>query len=197
MQEDRPMVEQLSRGPVCRPGAAVITVSSQPEAAKLREWDQFVDTVPGSDVAQLSAWARLRQVAGFQPLYVLAHLDGHLAGGALVLHRRLPVVGRFGYVSNGPLIAPDAPRELVVDPLVAALDRLARTQMGALFVQPPAGGQDVSVALRGRGFRPSTAGVAPAASVRVDLRRDTEDLRSAMTKGNRSRTRNWTSAGSP
>jgi lipid II:glycine glycyltransferase (peptidoglycan interpeptide bridge formation enzyme) len=175
--------------------AAVVTVRSELGLAELREWDRFVDAVPGSDVAQLSAWARIRRDAGFRALYVMAHLDGRLVGGALVLERRLPVVGRIGYVSNGPIISGAAPRELVVDRLLTAMDALARTRLHALFVQPPVDAPDISTGLRERGFRHSAAGIAPTASIHVDLRRDIDDLRGRLTKANRRRTRNWAQRG--
>jgi hypothetical protein len=37
-----------------------VTVSSEPSSAVVRQWDRLVDTIPGSDVAQLSAWAHVR-----------------------------------------------------------------------------------------------------------------------------------------
>ena len=169
----------------------VVSDTTEPGSVVLHEWDRFVDTVPGADVAQLSVWARIRHDAGFRPLYLLARIDGRLVGGALVLERRLPVVGRFGYVSNGPLVCPSVDRAPVVDQLVTALADLAQTRLRALFVQPPTGGEDVSTGLRSHGFRPSTAGIAPAASVRIDLHRDCEDLHRRLTKANRRRTRNW------
>jgi lipid II:glycine glycyltransferase (peptidoglycan interpeptide bridge formation enzyme) len=170
-------------------------VSPDPGEAVLQEWDRFVDSVPGSDVAQLSAWARIRQEAGYRPLYLLAQRDGQVVGGALVLERRLPVVGRFGYVSNGPLVSPAVAPEPVIDRLVAMLDDLARSRLRALFVQPPANGHEIGTRLRRRGFRQSSAGIAPAASIRVDLRRDIEDLHKRLTKANRRRTRNWARRG--
>lgn len=176
------------------PGIAV-TVEAAPGRAALREWDGFVDTVLGSDVAQLSAWGRIRADAGFRPLHVVARQDGRLVGGALVLERRLPVLGSVGYVSNGPLVGAGTPRPAVVDALVDALDGLARGRLRALFVQPPVDAHDVGAGLRGRGFRPSTVGVAPAASVRVDLRRDTDALLADLSKANRRRTRRWAQRG--
>lgn len=176
-------------------GPIDVVVSSEPEDVVLREWDELVDAVPGSDVAQLSAWARIRGDAGFRPLYVLARLGGRLVGGALVLERRVPVVGRIGYVSNGPLVAPDAPRELVVDRLVRVLNALGRTRFRALVVQPSVDGQDVSAGLRMRGFRQSTAGIAPSASIRVDLNREADELRRRLTKANRRRMRGWAERG--
>jgi lipid II:glycine glycyltransferase (peptidoglycan interpeptide bridge formation enzyme) len=172
-----------------------VTASTGPDLAVLREWDTLVDRTPGSDVAQLSSWATIRGESGFRPLYVFAHGDDRLVGGALVLERRLPVVGRVGYVSNGPVVSPAVPRGPVVDRLSAAMDRLARRRLRALFVQPPADARDVSAALRRRGFRQSVSGIAPAASIRIDLSRDIEDLRKGLTKANRRRARRWEERG--
>jgi lipid II:glycine glycyltransferase (peptidoglycan interpeptide bridge formation enzyme) len=176
------------------PGLDVL-VSSDPGSAVLKEWDRLVDTVPGSDVAQLSAWARLRGDAGFRPLYLLARLDGQLVGGALVLERRLPFVGRVGYVSGGPLVSPAVPRDRVVDPLLSAMGVLGRKRLRAVFVQPPADGIDVAIGLRDRGFRESKAGIAPGASIRIDLHRTADELRHGMSKANRRRARNWAQRG--
>jgi lipid II:glycine glycyltransferase (peptidoglycan interpeptide bridge formation enzyme) len=178
-----------------RTRAVGITASTQPDPAVLREWDTLVEQTPGSDVAQLSSWASIRRESGFDPLYVFGQDDDRLVGGALVLERRLPMIGRIGYVSNGPVVSPAAPRGPVVDQLCAAMERLARGRLRALFVQPPADAWDVSAALRRRGFRQSESGIAPAASIRVDLRRDIEDLRRGLTKANRRRTRHWAERG--
>ena len=63
-----------------RSPAVVVTVSPAPDPGVLQEWDRFVDSVPDSDVAQLSAWARIRYEAGYRPLYLLARQDGQAFG---------------------------------------------------------------------------------------------------------------------
>jgi lipid II:glycine glycyltransferase (peptidoglycan interpeptide bridge formation enzyme) len=83
----------------------------------------------------------------------------------------------------------------VLDQLVTAIEALARTRFRALFVQPPVDADDVSTGLRERGFRHSASGIAPAASIRIDLHRDVEDLHSGLTKANRRRTRHWAQRG--
>ncbi|TWF78995.1 lipid II:glycine glycyltransferase (peptidoglycan interpeptide bridge formation enzyme) [Pseudonocardia hierapolitana] len=173
----------------------VLTAGANPGRAAVQEWDRLVDRTPGSDVAQLSAWARIRRAAGFRPLYVFARQEGRLVGGALVLERRLPLIGPIGYVSNGPVVAAGVPRGPVVDVLAAALDSLARTRLRVLFVQPPVGASDVSAELLTRGFRHSESGIAPAASIRIDLTRDIEDLRSGLSRSNRRRSRIWAERG--
>jgi lipid II:glycine glycyltransferase (peptidoglycan interpeptide bridge formation enzyme) len=152
-------------------------------------WDAFVNGTPGSDVSQLSSWARVRQMAGFEPVYLMARDEGELIGGAQVLVRRLPVVGSLAYVPYGPILPADLTRRPgVCHGVGSALERLGRARMRLLFVQPPEGADDVSDELQRRGFRRSDAMVAPAASIRLDLRLDEEALRQRMN----SRLRGWT-----
>jgi lipid II:glycine glycyltransferase (peptidoglycan interpeptide bridge formation enzyme) len=154
----------------------------------LRAWDDLVDRTPGTDVTQLSAWGRLRRSSGFSPLHLLAASDGELVGGAQILVRRLPMVGSVGYLAYGPLVAPEAPAAAEARAALAeGLVELGRRRLRMLFVQPPEGAEDLSATLLERGFRPSTAGIAPAGSVRIDLTADLETIRSGFGK----RLRSW------
>jgi len=174
------------------PGSDVIaTVTSRPEPRAVEDWDALVAATPGSDVAQLSAWARVRREAGFSPLLLHVREAGRLVAGALVLERRIPLVGYVGYVSNGPVVTGGVAGGRAVNLLLATLDKLARTRFGAFFVQPPDALPEVSSGLQARAFRPSTSEIAPAASIRVDLRRDVEELRARLSKSNRRRSRSW------
>lgn len=162
-----------------------VTLSTRPGPDTIRAWDRLVRDTPRSDVAQLSAWSNLRRLAGFRPRYVLARQGGRLVGGALVLQRRLPVVGELGYVPYGPVIAAGEPRAAPARALSTALADLGHRHLSGLFVQPPHGADDISNELVRRGFRPSVAGIAPAASIAIDLTRDVEDIRNGLTKSNR------------
>lgn len=180
---------------IAEPSPVLVTVSVNPDPSTLAEWDRLVARTPGSDVAQLSSWATIRRAAGFHPLYLFARQGGRLVGGALVLERRLPLIGRIGYVSNGPVVPAAVPRGPVVQRLCAGLDRIARVRLRALFVQPPVDADDVSAQLGGMGFRRGESGIAPVASIRVDLRRDIEEIRAGMAKSNRRRSRGWAERG--
>lgn len=152
-----------------------------PDHAALRAWDQLVDAIPGNDVSQLHAWSRVRGMAGFEPLHVFAHREGTLVGGAQILFRRLPLLGAIGYVSYGPVLAVQGPeRAHVLSLLGRALTDLGRRHLKVLFVQPPEGADDLGPVLLRGGFRPSTAGIAPVGSVRVDLRASEEELRKKL-----------------
>jgi glycosyltransferase involved in cell wall biosynthesis/lipid II:glycine glycyltransferase (peptidoglycan interpeptide bridge formation enzyme) len=168
-----------------------ITLTRRPESSTLTTWDELVRNTPGSDVSQLSAWAEVRRTAGFEPLYVFVRRATELVGGALILTRRLPLIGEVGYVSYGPMIAPDVGREPVIDVLVAALRRLADRRMRMLFVQPPPGADDIALELRRNGFRPSQAGIAPAASLRLDLAKGEDELYAGLKRDFQKKYRRW------
>ena len=174
--------------------AVVVERCARPSAAHLAAWDALVSATAGTDVTQLSVWARVRAWEGFSPEYLLAWRDGALVGGAQVLLRRLPGVGRVGYVSYGPLVTDRGPeREEVVSALAADLSSLPGVP--TLFVQPPEHGADIRSALLDRGCRPSTAGIAPVGSVRLDLRRSLDDIRRGLPPRMRSWVRRWPDEG--
>jgi lipid II:glycine glycyltransferase (peptidoglycan interpeptide bridge formation enzyme) len=172
-----------------------VTLVTRPDLDTIRAWDYLVSHTPGSDVAQLSAWSAVREKAGFVPRYVLARRAGQLVGGALILQRRLSVLGVLGYVPNGPVIGPGAGRGAVADGVITAVAEFGRRQLSGLFVQPPEGANDISDRLLRLGFRPSVAGIAPAASIRIDLTRDVEDIREGLSSSNRRRARTWADRG--
>ena len=174
-------------------GARVsVRVASEVGIDELAEWDEFVSSVALSDVAQLSAWGAVRAKAGFDALHVFAHRSETLVGGAQVIVRRIPLLGSIGYVSAGPVVAEGLEdRGEVVGALATAMTELLRKGIRVLFVQPPAGADDVSRALTERGFRFSQAGIAPAASVRLDLSADEEQLQSGLDTRLRKWSRRW------
>jgi lipid II:glycine glycyltransferase (peptidoglycan interpeptide bridge formation enzyme) len=159
-------------------------------------WDRLVESAPGTDVTQLSAWARVRGQVGFTQLYLYVDVGGELVGGGQILVRALPVVGRVGYLAYGPLIAPDVPDPTVVRAaLVDGLERIGRQMLSGLFVQPPEDAFSVSADLLARGFRRSAAGIAPVGSVRIDLTECLDAIRARFGKRLRSWTNRWADRG--
>ena len=173
-----------------------VSVCVRPAAEALRTWDRFVERTPGTDVTQLSAWARVRAPHGFAPLYLLAHRGDELVGGAQVLIRRLPLMGAIGYVAYGPLVDRTAEGGSTVrNGLVEGLRRLCRGRLRMLFVQPAEGADDVSTDLLASGFRRSSADIAPAGSVRIDLTDDLATIRSRFGRRLRSWPNRWRERG--
>jgi Acetyltransferase (GNAT) domain len=179
------------------PGRNVRVIAREdPGPDALRAWDLLVDRTPGTDVTQFSIWAQLRGRVGFTPLYLLAYQDGELVGGAQILTRQFPLLGAVGYLPYGPLIAPDAPAtDDIRGALVDALVVLSRRRLRVLFIQPPEGAEDTSNDLLRRGFRPSSVGIAPQGSIRIDLTAELSEIRSRFGKRLKSWTNRWESRG--
>jgi Acetyltransferase (GNAT) domain len=174
--------------------AVVAAVVARPPDEALIAWDALVAGTPGTDVNQLSAWARVRSVVGYRSRYVFARDGDRLVAGAQVLLRRFPVGVTLAYVPSGPVIAEDLrDRPRVVSVLVDALT--AAGSGGALFVQPPDGGDDVSRALIERGYRTSEAGISPAGTLRLDLTRSEEELLAGLGRRLRYWTAKWPQRG--
>jgi Acetyltransferase (GNAT) domain len=174
----------------------VVTVrlDDDPGPTELAAWDRLVTESSAADVTQLSVWARVRAVAGFRAAYLFARSGGDLVGGVQVLLRPVPGFGRIGYASYGPLLhAVGDQRAEAARSLAACLAGLPGVRM--LFVQPAEGTDDVRRDLLGEGFRPSSAGIAPVGSTRLDLSSSEDEIRKRFPPRLRSWTRRWPDAG--
>lgn len=174
-----------------------VTVTDEPSPVALAAWSRLVCAGEGGDVAQLPEWARLRATVGFTARYVLVRdRVGRLVGGAQVLERALPLLGRLGYVPYGPVVdgGLDNPAP-VWRAASAALDELGRTELRMLFVQPPPGAEAASRELLTRGFRRSEANIAPSQTLRLDLTQELAALRGGLTKRLRTWTNRWEARG--
>lgn len=177
---------------------APIVVSAHDPADDAATWDHLVDTTPGTDVTQLSIWAGLRAQAGYGCVRLQARSGQQLLGGAQLLIRKVPVLGSLGYLPYGPVVAADLDpdlRELTEWALAQAVHRFAAQRLRGVFVQPPEGGRAIADHLLQLGFRPSQAAVAPAGSVRIDLREDLAEIRARFGKRLRSWTNRWAAHG--
>jgi lipid II:glycine glycyltransferase (peptidoglycan interpeptide bridge formation enzyme) len=173
-------------------GKLAVVVTPEPEPSLRADWDALVARTANTDVAQLSGWAALRAEAGYTPLYLLVTAGSSALGGGLLLRRTVRGAGQIGYMSYGPVLSEDlamnraAVRHLLVDALHAIAHDYA-----ALFVQPPDGGEDVALDLLQHGFRLSQAGVAPSATMRIDLTQTEHELRANLNRRLRTWTRQW------
>ncbi|HEY2206222.1 MAG TPA: GNAT family N-acetyltransferase [Pseudonocardia sp.] len=174
----------------------VVRRETAPGPEALRQWDRLVRDTPGTDVTQLSGWARVRSLVGYRPVFLLAYQSDTVVGGALVLTRRVARVLSIGYLPYGPVVSRDvaAARTEVTAALVAAVVELS-DELTMTFVQPPEGSGEVSDALAGAGFRASRAGIAPAGSYRLDLTPPLEVIRGRFSKRLKSWTNRWEAKG--
>ncbi|NEK59051.1 GNAT family N-acetyltransferase [Geodermatophilus sabuli] len=173
------------------PAHVEVQLHVEPAPDLLARWDRLVTSATGTDVTQLSVWARVRALEGFRSTYLFAHRGCHLVGGAQVLLRHVRGLGEIGYVAYGPIV--DSDDTAAAPALARALATL--TGVRVLFVQPPEGGHDARRALLEHGFRPSSAGIAPTGSVRLDLTASEEDILSRWPARQRAWTRRWAREG--
>jgi lipid II:glycine glycyltransferase (peptidoglycan interpeptide bridge formation enzyme) len=142
-------------------------------------WDDAAVRSPGGHVLQSSAWARIREEAGWRAEFV--HM-GEPLPLALVLWRTLPLGQRLAYVPRGPIVA-DAAQ---LGPALGALARLAR-ERGAVFLKvDPELGPDVAAGpLRDAGFRRANEIQPVLATLELDLGPDEDALLASLEKDTR------------
>ena len=100
-------------------GVSITTHISEAEASA---WDNLVESVPYSDVAQLSKWAHARAAAGYSPVYLFLREGERIIAGAQLLRYKVPMLGWIYYFSGGPLIDPSCPGPRHRDPPALQLD---------------------------------------------------------------------------
>jgi lipid II:glycine glycyltransferase (peptidoglycan interpeptide bridge formation enzyme) len=148
------------------------------------EWDQLVAACPHGDVLQCWEWGELKTRTGWEMLPVAVERAGNLAACAMLLARRMPLVGKsLIYCPRGPIVD-FADRELWAE-LVDEITRAVRRCQGMVLKIDPAVemGDDVTTpaALRGSGFVASGegghfGGVQPRYVMKVDISAPEDDL---------------------
>ena len=133
-----------------------------------RAWDAFVAATPTASYLQLTAWARVKAVNGWQAERVIVDTPGGPLGLQLLI-RRLGRLGALGYAPRGPIgEAFDAEG---VRRLTTALEAVAReADLVALTIEPqvPAG-DPLEGWLRASGWRAGPRVQDPATRL-IDLR---------------------------
>jgi lipid II:glycine glycyltransferase (peptidoglycan interpeptide bridge formation enzyme) len=158
-----------------------VRLSDQVEDA---EWDSFLAQTAGGHHVQTSLWAQVKAVFGWRPVRLVVSRAEQIVAGAQLLIRPMAGAGALGYVTKGPVVAVDDP--LLTDLVIDNLYQVAQSyHLQYLLVQPPNNGQPVAEALPSRGFRPSPISLGLAATVRIDLRQDREQLFAGMRRQTR------------
>jgi lipid II:glycine glycyltransferase (peptidoglycan interpeptide bridge formation enzyme) len=150
------------------------------------EWDAWVAAAPGGHHLQSSGWGYVKAEAGWRPTRILLRDSGQLVGGAQLLTRKVPVIGKIGYVPRGPvLLGRDTG---LLDTMLGALrEHAQRHRVSVVKIQPPVDRTDLPPLLESRGLIASGLHTAPTASVVVDVGPDRDE--DAIFKALRSTTR--------
>jgi peptidoglycan pentaglycine glycine transferase (the first glycine) len=144
-------------------------------------WDALVEDSAGGDLVQTTPWAVSRRRLGFRCLHVKVAGPGPTpVGGCLLYAKRVGPGVWVGSVPRGPLLfgeGRDLARSVVQAVVTAAWHRGVRF----LVMQPPEGADAIEAAMTEAGFRAGVPGVAPEATLRIDLRRDDDALLGRMS----------------
>ena len=165
----------------------VATLGSDTDA----EWDDFVATAGGRH-AQTVAWARVKAATSWASERVEVHEGGCIVAGGQILTRRLPMVGRLGYLDGGPVVRDSTAVDVLVDAIVATC---RRSRIRNLVVDLPEGSLALVEPLRSRGFVSSEVKTALAATLVVDLTKTEDDILAGMRKTTRHNIRKGIRAG--
>jgi lipid II:glycine glycyltransferase (peptidoglycan interpeptide bridge formation enzyme) len=182
----RALTDGQGRVDPSRPGASATIDPS---------WEAFVAATPGGDLVQSGHWAAAKRAAGFEVAFVARRARERLVGGAHLVMRRFGPLGALGYVSRGPLLAPDASPEEADDVLMLVEQAARAHQVRHLVVQPPEAGTQVERVLAARGYAPGALEVAPTATLRLDLAASLETIFARMSASQRSHLRRSQRAG--
>lgn len=165
----------------------VATVASGADA----EWDAVVHAARGRH-AQTAAWARVKASTDWKAERVEVHRNGAIVAGAQILTRRLPMLGRLGYLDGGPVVVDPAAVEAVVNAVVGLC---RRTRISNLVIDLPEGSESIVDTLRARGFVPSQVKTALAATLVVDLTQSEDEILAGMRSSTRRNIRKGERAG--
>jgi peptidoglycan pentaglycine glycine transferase (the first glycine) len=139
-------------------------------------WNGFVASLPEGDVLQAWEWGAVK--AEWTPVRIAAFRDAKIVGGAALLMRALPMVGRFYYAPRGPLLSDWTDESVLAAILKAISQRAAADGAAFLKIDPavPIERDDVAALLAGHGFRPPATtdaqgfgGTQPRCVMQLDL----------------------------
>jgi len=158
-----------------------ITVS---ETRRDPRWDEFVEAFDGGCVVQTSRWGRIKNSVGCDSIRVVLEEADTIIGGAQILTTRIPMLGTLGYVPRGPLSPADC--EETRRRLVEAIRQVAKDRgVKHLTIQPCTTDSSTGEVLERSGFRPTPRGVAPVATILVDLAQGVDAMKTGLRRQTR------------
>ena len=151
-------------------------------AAERDAWNSWVGQLPEGDVLQSWEWGAVKS-PGWTPLRVAVVRGDTILAGALLLVRRLPLVGNFFYAPRGPLMADWADADTFRLLLSAIRDQATLHKAAFLKIDPAVSIEraDVASLLAAHGFAPPPGtdpqgfgGTQPRCVMQLDLAGRTE-----------------------
>ncbi len=147
-------------------------------------WDAFLAAQPEGHYTQSSSWGLLKARFGWDVFRLLIKESDQLVGGAQILARRLPLWGRIGYISKGPVVT--GGRSDVMEMLLNDIEGFARKHAVLLLsIQPPSGDALYMYPLNARQYQPSSYYIIPPCTVVIDLTHSEDEILGQMKRTTR------------
>lgn len=148
------------------------------------DWDKFLITQPMGHYTQSSLWGQLKAKFGWEVIRILVKENDQIVGGAQILTRRLPVWGKVGYISKGPVVIQD--RTDIIEIILNDIEKVAKNNYILLIsIQPPTDDPDCMHSLNAHKYEPSCYYIVPPSTVVIDLSQSEDEILSKMKRTTR------------
>ena len=150
--------------------------------AEDRAWDDFVRAQPDGHHEQTSLWGSVRATLGWTVVRVVLTEDGKIIGGAQVQLRTVRRLGKWAYITFGPVVAGND--SLAEKTLLAELKHFLRQERALyLLAQLPYDAKTFGERLLADGFIKAPLALAPSnmkATLLLDLKKSEAQLLAEM-----------------
>ncbi|OFY58462.1 MAG: hypothetical protein A2Y87_12305, partial [Bacteroidetes bacterium RBG_13_46_8] len=142
-------------------------------------WDDFVGSLPDGHYEQSTCWARVREADGWQSIRLRVERNGKICAGAQILFRKIPWIGKVGYIPYGPCI-PAGSDELTNEFVAEVKKKAGLEHWGYVVMNLPAFGHPMVPILKKNGFSPAMKELPPnvliSSTLLIDLSKDLDDI---------------------
>lgn len=99
-------------------------------------WDDFVISVNGSCVQQLSGWVGVKQIEGWNFKRIIYVNENEIIGGYQLLIKKFPYPLKIGYINHGPVLSTSDSK--VTEQIVTGFEKLCQeNKINAAVINPP------------------------------------------------------------
>lgn len=178
----RPQLHRNIEGPKSVvPASCTVVCRDFQEAAP---WGRFLAGQKQAHVEQSLAWGRLKQMYGWDPIWVWLQRGTKILGGAMLLTRKAGGFAKIGYLERGPVWDPNeaGAAELVTQAVAKTLSGL---KIDYLAMAPPYYGEVTNGSLETMRLRRKPDSLPPTgvgeATLLIDLRQSIDELLADMS----------------
>jgi peptidoglycan pentaglycine glycine transferase (the first glycine) len=147
-------------------------------------WDSYLENHSNGHYTQSSLWGMLKANYGWQVFRILIKEGEDILGGAQLLTKDLPIYGKIGYITKGPLV--NGEDDKVIQLIFDRIEDLVRRQSIFLVsIQPPCCNRLYDQALNSYHYELSSYYIIPPTTVIIDLTDSQDEILQQMKRTTR------------